>query len=106
MIQGVNFTYKTDLDRTSRSMFQQSGVLDNKTDTNSGAIGDPFPTFAISRDFGTIQSTQPPLVWAVGYTTDPAISYTDLSGAPATQRFSYYRSKYSDDGALVSAAFS
>ena len=106
MIQGDNITYKIDIGDPSRVMFVQSGVLDNTTITGPHPIGNQFPVFAISRDFGTIQSTQAPFVWAVGYTSDPAISYTDLSGAPATQRYSYYKSKYSDDGALVSAAFS
>ena len=106
MIQGDNITYNIHTGDTSRSAFVHSGVLDNTTDTGPHNINNPFPVFAISRDLGTIQSTQAPLVWAVGYTIDPAISYTDLFGAPATQRYSYYRSKYDDDGALVSGAFS
>jgi hypothetical protein len=50
-------------------------------------------TYALSRDFGTIQAMQDPFVWVVGYTTDPVINYTDLSGTPK-QLSSYYRTKY------------
>ena len=83
-------------------MFQLQGILDNQVDTSFRAIFTSFPVFALSRDFGTIQATQAPLVWTIGYTTDPAISYTDLSGAPTTQRSLYYKSKYTNDEALVS----
>ena len=107
MIQGNNITYKIGSDTDSRTMFLQRGVLDKNTDNRVRAINSQFPVFALSCDFGTIQATQIPLVWAIGYTTDPAISYTDLSGAPATQRSLYYKSKYTDgDGALVSGNFS
>ena len=108
MIQGNNITYKIDSDSVSRNMFLQHGVLDKNIDKRFRAINNAFPVFAISCDFGTIQATQTPLVWAVGYTTDPAISYTDLSGAPATPRLLYYKSKYpqADDRALVSGNFS
>jgi hypothetical protein len=108
MIQGDNITYKIDSDSNSRNMFLQHGVLDKNVDNKFRAINNTFPVFAISCDFGTIQATQTPLFWAVGYTTDPAISYTDLSGAPATQRRLYYKSKYPqpDDGALVSGNLS
>jgi len=58
--------------------------------------------FAISRNLGTIQATQDPIVWVLGYTTDPAINYTDLSGTPTQKRSSYYKIKYSDEGSLVS----
>jgi Domain of unknown function (DUF5127) len=86
-------------------MFLQRGVLNNGIDNNFRAIKNAFPVFAISSDFGTIRATQVSLVWAVGYTMDPAISYADLSGALATQRHLYYKSQYpqTDDGSLVSA---
>jgi hypothetical protein len=105
MIQGANVTYKIDSDTNSRTLFLQHGVLDNNIENRSRAINSQFPVFAISRDFGTIQATQTPLVWAVGYTTDPAISYTDPSGL-VTQRRLYYKSQYFDDGPLVSGIFS
>ena len=65
-------------------------------------VNDSLAVFAISRDLGTIKATQAPVVWAIGYTTDDAVSYTDLSGAPPTSRSSYYKTQYSNDGNLAS----
>ena len=65
-------------------------------------VSDNFAVFAISRDLGTIKATQAPVVWAIGYTTDDAISYTDLSGAPPTRRSPYYKAQYSNDDELAS----
>ena len=104
MDQG-NITYKIAADNVSRSMFQFEGVLDNQTDPNFRAISAQLPVFAISCDLGTILTTQSPLVWTIGYTTDPAINYTDPSGNPMTTRSSYYKSQYSDDESLVSVDF-
>jgi hypothetical protein len=102
IIQGPDITYKIAADDTSRGMFQTYGVLDDLEDTNFRAISDAFPVFAISKDLGTIQATQLPFVWTIGFTMDPAINYTDGYGTP-TQRTLYYKSQYSDDDALVSA---
>ena len=87
-------------------MFLSRGALDNQIDTFFRPITS-YPVFALSSNFGTIQATQSPVVWMIGYTTDPAISYTDLSGGPPTQRSLYYKSQYpAGDGALVSDGFS
>ena len=74
-------------------------------DTDFRAISAQLPVFALSWDLGTILATQAPLVWTIGYTTDPAINYTDPSGNPMTKRSSYYKSQYSDDETLVSVGF-
>jgi len=59
-------------------------------------------SFAIARDLGTIQTTQAPVVWAVGYTTDPAINYTVRSGSSSrSARSPYYKLLYPDDESLV-----
>jgi hypothetical protein len=71
-------------------------VLNGQQDPKPRAISDQFAVFAISRDLGTVKATQAPVVWAVGYTTDPAINYTDLS------RSLYYKTQYSNDEALAS----
>lgn len=106
-IQGDNVTYTIARDQISRTNFLVNGALDNQVaDTTFRAIQSNFPIFAISRDLGTISATQAPVVWAVGYTIDPAISYSDLSGAPPKQRHAYYRSQYTDDGSLVSSSTS
>ena len=103
MVQGDNITHKIAAGAVARGQFVDNGVLDNQEDPNFRDLSDGFPVFGISRDLGTIQATQAPVVWSVGYTTDPAaINYTDLSGSPPTQRSLYYKSQYSDDGSLVS----
>jgi hypothetical protein len=105
MDQGYHdITYKVATDNVSRGMFGYYGVLDNQTDTNFRAISAELPVFAISWDLGFI-TTQAPLVWTIGYTTDPAINYTDPSGNPMTKRSPYYKSQYSDDEPLVSVGF-
>jgi len=102
VMQGTNVTYKAVLDQTSRGLFAQNGTLDNQYDSNFRSIGNNFEVFAISRDLGTIQATQAPVVWTVGYTTDPAVNYADLSGAAPTPRSLYYKSQYPNDEELVS----
>ena len=102
MIQGDSVTYKIALGNVTRNWFAHNGTLDNQYDSNLRAINDKFDVFAIARDLGTIQVTQAPVVWTVGYTTDPAISYADLSGASPTSRWPYYKRQYSNDDALAS----
>jgi hypothetical protein len=102
MIQGDNVTYKIAVGDDSRNYFARNGTLDNQYDPNIRAINNQFAVFAIARDLGTIQVTQAPVVWTVGYTTDPAVNYTDLSGAPPTPRRPYYKIKYSSDADLAS----
>ena len=84
-------------------MFQLTGAFDNQTDTNFRAIDSNWSIFGIARDLGAIQSTLDPIVWSTGFVTDPAINYTDSSGA-SQQRSLFYRSQYpqSDDTSLVS----
>jgi|SRR5712675_1139421 len=101
VIQGNGVTYKIAAGANSRAFFVANGTLNNQVETPISVINDSFPVFAISRDLGSIQATQAPVVWTIGLTTDPAISYTDLSGASATGRSPYYKSQYSDDGSLV-----
>ena len=58
---------------------------------------------AFSRDLGTIQATRDPIVLAIGYTTDPAISYANQS-ASSQERRPYYKSQYSDDESMVTSS--
>ena len=96
-MQGGNVTYQIASDAFSRANFTHNGVLNGQQDPNPRAISDQFAVFAISRDFGTISATQAPVVWTVGYTTDPAINYTGQS------RSLYYKTQYTnDDEALAS----
>ncbi|KAH9044231.1 hypothetical protein EDB84DRAFT_1674518 [Lactarius hengduanensis] len=57
--------------------------------------------FAISCDLGIIQATQDPIVWAVGYTVEPALNYTDLTATFLDPRSLYYRIQYLNDWSLV-----
>jgi hypothetical protein len=102
MIQGNKVTYKIAADEISRGQFARNGSLDNQQESSFRSISDRFPVFAISRDLGTIQATQASVVWTVGFTTDPVVNYTDLSGAPPTNRKPYYKSQYSSDEGLAS----
>ncbi|KAI9464135.1 hypothetical protein BJY52DRAFT_888853 [Lactarius psammicola] len=103
MKSGDKITYKTGRDGDARALFRYQGTLDNLTDSNFRPINSNYPVFAISRDLGTIQATQDPVVWAVGFTTDPAIQYTDLFTNSPQHRSLFYRIRYPDDISLVSS---
>ncbi|KAF8491808.1 hypothetical protein F5888DRAFT_1619585 [Russula emetica] len=100
MKAGDNVTYQIAWAVDSRGNFSSYGELNDQQDPNPRAISDNS-VFAISHDIGTVKATQAPVVWTVGYTTDPAISYTDLSGAPPISRSLYYKTQYSNDEALA-----
>jgi hypothetical protein len=100
-VQGDNVTYQIASDADVLGNFTRNGMLNGQQDPNIHPISDNF-VFAISRDLGTIQSTTDPVVWAIGYTTDPAVNYSDLSGAPPMSRKPYYSTQYSNDEELAS----
>ncbi len=102
VIQGKYVTSQIASDADSRGNFTRYGGLNNEQDSNFRPISDNFAVFAISRDLGTIQATKDPVVWAIGYTTDPGINYSDLSGTSRTPRSPYYKIRYSSDADLVS----
>ncbi|KAN0137135.1 protein of unknown function (DUF1793) domain containing protein [Lactarius tabidus] len=83
-------------------LFQNSGMWNTlSTNISEESEGGSFTnstsaTFMLSRDFGTIQATQDPFAWVFGYTADPVITYTDLSGTPQ-QLSSYCRTQYVQD---------
>jgi hypothetical protein len=89
-------------DTDSRGNFTHNGVLNGQQDPAIRPVSDNFAVFAISRNIGSIKATLTPVVWAVGYTTDLAIGYTDLSGAPPTSRSPYYKTQYPTDEPLAS----
>jgi hypothetical protein len=103
-VQGDNVTFQIASDADSQSTFTGYGVLyslDPNQVSNPRPISNDF-VFAISRDLGTIQATQDPVVWAIGYTIDPVINYSDLSGVPQTSHSPYYKIQYSNDEELAS----
>jgi hypothetical protein len=100
-MQDTNVTHQIALYADVWGNFTKNGVLNGQQDPKSRVISDG-PFFAISRDLGTVKATQAPVVWTLGYTTDPAINYTDLSGAPSIYRSPYYKTQYSNDEGLAS----
>jgi hypothetical protein len=100
LVQGDDVTHQVASYADSWGNFTRYGKLNGQQDPDTGLISDNF-VFAISRDLGTIQATDP-VVWAIGYITDSAINYTDLSGAPPMSRTPYYKTQYSNDKELAS----
>jgi hypothetical protein len=95
-LKGTNVTNQIASDTDSRGNFSHIGVLNGQLDSSIRAISDNF-VFAISRDLGTIRATQDPVVWAIGYTTDEALS------APGNPRIPYYKLQYwNNDNDLAS----
>ncbi|KAI9433016.1 hypothetical protein H4582DRAFT_2188438 [Lactarius indigo] len=94
-------TFKIAQDSDSRTFFVHNGTLDNQTDGTFRAISDKFAVFAISRDLGTIQATEDPVVWTVGLTMDQVINYTDISGAAPRPRSLFYKTQYPNDTSLI-----
>ncbi|KAI9459511.1 hypothetical protein BJY52DRAFT_1149036 [Lactarius psammicola] len=102
MEKGDNITWSFDHDSISRQSFLRNGVLDTTDTLLTTTYFVPNSTaFALSRDLGTIQATQDPIVWVLGYATDPVINYTDLSGTPPQKRSSFYKIQYSNDVSLI-----
>ena len=69
------------------------------------AVLSQFPVFAIAEDLGTIVATSEPVVWAIGFTRDPAVQTSSISGT-INQRSLFYQSNISDPASLVSAFLS
>ena len=107
MIQDGHVTYTAyDLGDSDASdpltSFFYSGVLNNTGGEGVYPSSANFITFSISRDLGSIRTTQAPVVWAIGLTTDPAINYpVQSSSSSRNTRSPYYKLKYADDGSLV-----
>ena len=103
MMQGTHVGFQSGSDADCRGNFTRNGEL-NIRDDQTRSISDGVTVFALSYELYNISATptHPPVVWAIGYTTDLANNYTDLSGAPPTPRSPYYKSRYSDDKEMAS----
>ena len=78
------------------------GFLESEENIVFGPAHTYGVTFAISRDLGTIQATQAPIVWAMGYTTDLAINYAvQFDSSSQNARSPYYKLHYQNDEDLV-----
>ena len=100
-------TYRISDRIDSISYFWSFGLLDdlkvlasNLSDSSDGGV-----TVAISHDLGTILTTQIPIVWAIGYTTDPAINAVQFDSSSQNARSPYYKLRYPNDESLVTPFF-
>ncbi|VDB91944.1 unnamed protein product [Peniophora sp. CBMAI 1063] len=98
-------TYRTGVDASCRGLFNDTGKLDNAQDTNFRAIDDQFPVFAVAQDLGDITATSEPVVWAIGYTRDPAVQTSSITGTIG-QRSLYFQSNITDMATVVSSFLS
>jgi hypothetical protein len=98
-MQGHHFvSSQSGSDADCRGNFTRSGFLNLQRDQNR-SISDRFTVFALAYNLFNISATQaPPVLWAIGYTTDLAINYTD----PPTPRSPYYKTRYSNDKEMAS----
>ncbi|KAI0278703.1 hypothetical protein BGY98DRAFT_505082 [Russula aff. rugulosa BPL654] len=99
---GTRVGYQSGSDADCRGNFTLNGYLNVQTDQNR-SISDGSTVFALAYELYNITATQPdfPVVWAIGYTTDLAINYTDLSGAPPIPRSPYYKTRYPTDEEMM-----
>ena len=102
MMQGTKVSFQSGLDADSRGNFTRNGVLNLQQDQNH-SISDGSTVFSLAYELYNITATEIPVVWAIGYTTDLALNYTDLSGAPPAPRSPYYKTRYSDDKEMASS---
>jgi hypothetical protein len=101
-MQSPHVSYQSGLAADSRGNFTSNGYLNVQQDL-SHSISDGSTVFALAYDLYNISATQgPPVVWAIGYTTDFVINYTNPSGVPPTPRSPYYKTRYSDDIEMAS----
>ena len=101
-MQLTSVSFQSGSDADTRGNFTRNGFLNLQQDKNR-SISNRFTVFALAYELYNITTTQAPAVWAIGYTTDSPINYTDLSGAPPTYRSPYYKTRYSNDIEMVSA---
>ncbi|KAG8813750.1 hypothetical protein FRC19_002201, partial [Serendipita sp. 401] len=101
MLPSDGVTYQSGTDIVLRQGFNTGGILNNTADTNFRAINKDWPCFAFAKDLGNItDSSTTPVVFAVGLSRDPAISYT--AGGTQQSRSLFYRTQFSTDTDAIS----
>lgn len=101
-MQGPHVSYQSGSGADCRNNFTRTGYLNLQQDKNH-SISDRFTVFALAYDlYISATPTQTPVIWAIGYTTDLAINYTEPSGAHPTPLSPYYKTRYPDDKEMVS----
>lgn len=98
---GNKVTYQTAADIGMRSGFNWTGTLNNTQDTAFRQIGDQWPCFGLAKDLGMISSASDPVVFVMGLTRDPAVSYQVSSGPQP--RSLYFRTQFNTDQDAVSS---
>jgi hypothetical protein len=104
IVQQGNISWADSWDYDTIDEFSSSGTMELGGIAYNTPLNIPSNLtlfFAFSHDLGTIQAMQAPIVLAIGYTTDPAISYANESAPSSQWRRPYYKSQYADDEALV-----
>ncbi|KIY63177.1 hypothetical protein CYLTODRAFT_494112 [Cylindrobasidium torrendii FP15055 ss-10] len=85
----------------SLKMFTENRVLDNAHDTDYRGIDErDTPSFAFARDLGDVSSTSDAVVWALGLTRDPLVSFQTYERRP------HYAMKYPDVSQAMTAFLS
>ncbi|KAG8820436.1 hypothetical protein FRC17_010150, partial [Serendipita sp. 399] len=95
MLPGEGITYQAGQDRSMRRGFDITGFLNNTVDRTFREINDKWPCFALARDLGNITSAAGPVVFAVGLSRDPAVSYATADGQQSRSLF--YRTQFAQD---------
>ncbi|KAI0267844.1 hypothetical protein BC834DRAFT_870195 [Gloeopeniophorella convolvens] len=97
-----NTTFVTESPSLAIDLFSAQGFLQHPPSFKFIGVvpANSSVLFALSRDLGSITSTQSPVVFSTGYIQDPAIQYIDLHGNKQNRSL-YYRTNYSDDVSLI-----
>ncbi|RPD57640.1 DUF1793-domain-containing protein [Lentinus tigrinus ALCF2SS1-6] len=87
----------------TRTQFAAEGALSSSASSASGIpVFSLELAFAFAVDLGQIQSTMPPITWAVGLVRDPTVVYTTVSDSVQKRR-PYYVTQYPDISSAIEA---
>ncbi|ERT02943.1 hypothetical protein HMPREF1624_01247 [Sporothrix schenckii ATCC 58251] len=88
-------------DTDTRGLFINNGSLDNKVDTTFRSIGDNWPVFAFSRDFGSVLSEED-VLFTIGLAQDEVINFQGNNTSPEALR-SLWSTVYNSDEDCLAA---
>ncbi|KAI9721680.1 MAG: hypothetical protein M1828_005048 [Chrysothrix sp. TS-e1954] len=91
-----NLTHAIGEDILVRSAFETDGYLNNTIDGNFRAINDSFPTFAFSKDFGTIgRNNSQSMLFGIALAQEEAVQFEGANGNQSVP--SLWTSYFSDE---------
>ncbi|KAL5536139.1 hypothetical protein ACEPAF_4244 [Sanghuangporus sanghuang] len=103
-ISGTTVSWAITEDTVNRANAANTSVtLGNTDDTTFRPVSTNWPTLGIAVDWGSVQQTQEPAVWAIGVVRIPSILYRTSSGS-LEERYPYFLTNYSD-GTSAAKAF-